>query len=1505
MLFRKKEVKTEVSEQKIPPSEFKISFRQQIFELPTIKDKTKLNVRYPLIEPFAYAHIFWDVKKHELIYQIEEPVLNVDEKRVLGILEKGIEELINISFIAIKSSDVIVKYLEDNVKVLLNEYRIKVAKTTFLKLMYYVYRDFVGLNEIEPIMRDYFIEDIECNGLNSSIYIVHRKYRNIRTNLIFTDMTKLTAFVEKLAQKCGKYISYASPLLDGALPDGSIDHSEPFIYREKGIVKISRIGKFIDKFYNKDESNKPVKVNNIEVPAFDNDLKINWRKINYVYRHKIDDKLYELKLEAGRKVKLTGAHSVFVLRKDGIKSEKTSNLKIGDYVVVPINLPESNTIKELNLAKELSESKFYKKFVLEGVNKTIFKIKEKEIRNYYKINYKRPIQTYYEHRKKVILPIKLYTLLEDHELKKCRIKTTSNVTIPVYLSVSKELLRLLGYYIAEGWLLNCHNKYGISFCLNKNEKEYIEDINTCLYNCFGEKAYLEKEVNNSVKLILNSFLVWVVLKEVLKISSYAKNKEVPEIVFNVSTELQEEFVKGWHNGDYGSTASDKLARDISYLGLFNSKIVPFYKRDTRISFIKGREIKSICEFYTNFYRRKEGNFHTAIPMEIFNPLNKLHYRLSNKRIREDRLKKILDEIRFKRFSDLENVDSKKFILEWSKRGIIKKTEDGLLLTKEGQDAVVEIGFIRNLLDSDFAFLKINNIQKVESTSEFVYDVSVPECENFVAGFGGICCHNSRANATYTQDITSKGPTFTIRKFTAEPWSPIKLMQFRTVSPEVLAYLWLLIEYESNILVVGGTGSGKTSFLNSIAFFVPPQARIVSIEDTRELNLLHENWLPSVAREGVGVTSLEGTKQGEVTLFDLLKESFRQRPDYVIVGEIRGKEAYVLFQGMSSIKGDEKIMVLNDEHPKRISIKDMKKNVKYKVITYDELGNAKIMPVKFIVEHPNEKALYEIVTKKGRKITVSKNHSLFNYNNGIVPIEAEKIKEGDKVLIPSKIPCGYCDIDEIDLMDYLNDIRVYGPRYVKEASHKLSCYNASKICGVSSITDYYSNFKRSKPSSLRTEKFVNLMREAGIRYDKNDLIFKYDNKSKGFKGNLKLTSELLRLCGYYLSEGSLDDGKNNSRISFYNSNKEILEDMKYCIKKVTEQIPKERMTYGFGKSMELSINHAVLFQFLKRYFGKKENRHIPDFIFGLSKEKISELLSGLYSGDGSLSKDVGYYTISKELANDVIQLLLVYGIVARISRRKREGRKNADYEILFFSKWEKKVFLENVKVIGKKINIKKTGKPKNNKYINDLYLDTVVSINKKILNKPESVYDICVPGTQNFIGGFGGVLLHNSGHPSLGTMHAEDLATMVRRLETQPINLSPALVNSLDVVCIMANVKQEGKEARKVKKIIEIVKITDKVGEEIINEPFVWDPSTDKFYFKSHGRSYLRMDSRVFDKIIMHYGISREKLMDEFRKRTLLLMKMYKARITGFKEVHDIITLYYKTPELVLKKFGIS
>ncbi len=153
---------------------------------------------------------------------------------------------------------------------------------------------------------------------------------------------------------------------------------------------------------------------------------------------------------------------------------------------------------------------------------------------------------------------------------------------------------------------------------------------------------------------------------------------------------------------------------------------------------------------------------------------------------------------------------------------------------------------------------------------------------------------SRLQITYGKDISRKGSSFTIRKFTEDPFTITDLLAYGTVDEYLAAYLWLLVEEGRSFLVSGGTATGKTSFLNAISMFIKPEKKIVSIEDTAELRLPHPNWLQEVARPGYGPN-----RYGEVTMFDLLKAALRQRPDYIIVGEVRGEEAYILFQAMAT------------------------------------------------------------------------------------------------------------------------------------------------------------------------------------------------------------------------------------------------------------------------------------------------------------------------------------------------------------------------------------------------------------------------------------------------------------------------------------------------------------------------------------------------------------------------------------------------------------------------------
>ena len=208
------------------------------------------------------------------------------------------------------------------------------------------------------------------------------------------------------------------------------------------------------------------------------------------------------------------------------------------------------------------------------------------------------------------------------------------------------------------------------------------------------------------------------------------------------------------------------------------------------------------------------------------------------------------------------------------------------------------------------FLYHRNFGSLKSNVQFMDEV---ELSNYVVKLAQKCGKNisvaepmldatmpdgSRIQMTLSKAVTTKGSTFTIRKFRADPITATDLIKYKTFSPEMVAFLWLAVENGINALIAGGTASGKTSTLNALCLFIPRESKIVSIEETREINLPHPNWIPGAVRSGFGEVVNEKFA-GEIDLYDLMKAALRQRPEYILVGEIRGKEAYVLFQAMAT------------------------------------------------------------------------------------------------------------------------------------------------------------------------------------------------------------------------------------------------------------------------------------------------------------------------------------------------------------------------------------------------------------------------------------------------------------------------------------------------------------------------------------------------------------------------------------------------------------------------------
>ena len=198
---------------------------------------------------------------------------------------------------------------------------------------------------------------------------------------------------------------------------------------------------------------------------------------------------------------------------------------------------------------------------------------------------------------------------------------------------------------------------------------------------------------------------------------------------------------------------------------------------------------------------------------------------------------------------------------------------------EYRDLMSNIEFEKEELDS-FVIKLAQKSGKHISVADPLVDASTPD--------------GSRVQMTLGEEVTSRGSTFTIRKFNEVPFTPIDLIGFNTFSLEQMAYLWTCIENNKSLIFAGGTASGKTTSMNAVTLFIPPKSKVISIEDTREVTLPHMNWIPSVTRDSFGD---EGS--GEVDEYELLRAALRQRPEYLVVGEVRGEEALTLFQAMST------------------------------------------------------------------------------------------------------------------------------------------------------------------------------------------------------------------------------------------------------------------------------------------------------------------------------------------------------------------------------------------------------------------------------------------------------------------------------------------------------------------------------------------------------------------------------------------------------------------------------
>jgi|GEM_PF-146244 thymidine phosphorylase/intein/homing endonuclease len=506
----------------------------------------------------------------------------------------------------------------------------------------------------------------------------------------------------------------------------SVSYGTPILVREDGNIKIVKIGELVDgiirnsgNVLNFPDGSQYCRVEGgYEVPAFDEELNVEFRRVTGVYRHPSPKKMIRITLVGNRQVDVTEAHSVFRLNDGRLESIPTREIKVGDFLAVPRKVIENDKIKEINLIMEL------------------LKLPSKEVSHIYITGLKDPeVRKYLTKSQKIngLVPINLLRKVKCNLPKRgLKLKIRYGKPINALIKVNKDFVKLLGYYIAEGFI----NENGISIDFGSHERELIEDVKKCVKRVFGINATETFPHRTAVHVCIYNKLLALIFEKVFKVGKRSNEKEIPALIFNTSPQLQLEFLRSYFLGDgyfrrgYEATAvtvSKKLIIGITYL-LSNlgisftvSSRLPGYRKfphnlsKTRRSFLiytqanKLLERQSTTAAYLNFLPIRESN----LALLAHNPLIK---GWENRRILKRQ-----GYITFEKVQQLlQNLD------------VEKANEKEIELLKE----------LRKIAKGEIGFLPVKKLEKINSTSKYVYDLCVEKYENFIGGNGPIFLHNS-------------------------------------------------------------------------------------------------------------------------------------------------------------------------------------------------------------------------------------------------------------------------------------------------------------------------------------------------------------------------------------------------------------------------------------------------------------------------------------------------------------------------------------------------------------------------------------------------------------------------------------------------------------------------------------------------------------------------------------------------------------------------------------------
>ncbi|MBI5177417.1 Flp pilus assembly complex ATPase component TadA [Candidatus Micrarchaeota archaeon] len=726
-------------------------------------------------------------------------------------------------------------------------------------------------------------------------------------------------------------------------------------------------------------------------------------------------------------------------------------------------------------------------------------------------------------------------------------------------------------------------------------------------------------------------------------------------------------------------------------------------------------------------------------------------------------------------------------------------------------------------------------------------------------------------AVIGKPLSLDGIAFAFRLHKEQPWTLPQFLDAKMMTPTAAGLFSFFVDAQASMLIVGSRGSGKTSLLQSLMQEIPQNLRLIVQEDTQELPI------PALKRLGFNIQRMKTRpplgkqSEAEVSAEDALRTALRLGDSVLIVGEVR-----------SSIRGDQEVLVIENGMTKRIPIRELEgKNVEtFKVPTLGFDLRCKVSALSGFVKHPERSKLVEITTKTGRKVTVTHDHSLFTSTRDfkVAAIECKDLREGDQLVIPSTIPCGFNDVEFINVFDMLPEFRVQNfEEPMRRAIAKTGWREATRVAEVKTgdIYNYYRTNQKSYPTLAQ---FSSVMQLAGEKIDFGHLQVRRGS-SNPIPAIIPVDEDFCKFLGYYVSEGYYRrEKKGGGPVVLTNSNEVLLADMKGMSRFVFDVEPLEREVHGAGTSTQVQINSAPLIALVERLGGGRicTQKRVPPLIFGLSKPKIAAFLRALYSGDGNITTSlrsgnaISYFTTSQKLAEDVAYLLMVFGIVARInSRQPKVG--NRLWVVEFKDRQMVERFMSEIGFVQKNKPLVKmawahtrsstvyfekdalrkhlTKYPREHRHLfrslrcsknylkrvandprcevsdelklfanGEFYLDEIIGVKEIELEAPEPVYDLSVSPSQNFIGGFGGILLHNTeakalyeamrvgavGNVVMGTIHGESAYSIWDRV-VNDLGVPTTSFKATDFAIVGAPIRFKGSLKRN-RRIIEVTEV---------------------------------------------------------------------------------------------------